>query len=437
MFSLLSKISDFLWSYPILFALLGTHIYMTVKLHFPQKLTIKAIRTSLESEDNISSKKGLSGFASLATTLAATLGTGNIVGVSTAVALGGPGAIFWCWITGVLGMATAYAESYLSILYQKRNSDGSPVGGPMYVLEYGLGKKRMAHFYALCVLISAFGIGCATQSSSIAETCAATWSSNKYVVGFLAALATGLVIIGGIKSIGSLCTKLVPIIGAFYICGCLAIMFLYRAALFTAITAILKCAFLPHAAISGVAAGTLQTAIRYGVARGLFTNEAGLGTAAICSASSKIKDPKKQGLIQMTAVFWDTVVMCAITGIVIMIGLVVSPIDISQTSSGTLTSHAFSLLPLFGDDFLAISLAAFAFATLIGWSYFGEKACEYLFGSKNIIYYRMFYIFMIYIGAILPMQLVWTCTDLINAVMVVPSLYALWKLRNKIGIPGL
>ncbi len=374
----------------------------------------------------------LSPFSALATTLAATLGTGNIIGVSTAVALGGPGAIFWCWITGILGMSTAYSECYLSVLYRSRNDDGTYKGGPMYVLKNGLHNQTLGRLYALCTLAAAFGVGCTTQANSVTQAAAASFRLSPHLVGITLAFLTGLVILGGMKSIANLCERTVPAISFVYLFGCGLLLILYREVLPAACLLIIKDAFSFTSAAGGMAGATLQHAVRYGIARGLFTNEAGIGTSAIAAAASHVDEPRIQAYVSMTAVFWDTVVMCLITGLVIVCNILYDPASVAGVNETGLTAAAFTHLPYVGDSFLTISLAAFAVTTLIGWSYFGEKATEYLVGKKGIPLYKLAYILMIYFGAVIPMHLVWESTDLINALMVFPNVLALYCLRNRI-----
>ncbi len=428
--TMIKQINDFLWGFPLLVLLMGTHIYFTIKLRFPQRSLWRAIRLSLGGAD--ANGHNLSPFSALSTTLAATLGTGNIIGVSTAVALGGPGAVFWCWITGILGMATAYSECYLSILYRDCRSDGTYVGGPMYVLKNGLHKYKAGSLYALCTLVAAFGVGCTTQANSVSQAAAGTFRISPHLVGISLALLTGAVILGGVKSIGNLCERTVPAISFFYLFGCFLLLILYRQQLPAAIVWILKDALSFTGIAGGVTGAVVQHAVRYGIARGLFTNEAGIGTSAIAAAASHAKEPRIQAYVSMTAVFWDTVVMCLITGLVIVSNMLYDPASTTGIAETDLTAAAFSHLPHIGNAFLTISLAAFAVTTLIGWSYFGEKATEYLVGNKGIPYYKLLYILMIYLGAIIPMQLVWECTDLINAVMVIPNVLALFLLRHDI-----
>lgn len=440
--TLLEQINDFLWGLPLIILLMGTHIYFTCRLRFPQRNLFRAIRLSLSSaEDTASSgqsaaapksSRNLSPFSALSTTLAATLGTGNIIGVSTAVALGGPGAIFWCWITGILGMATAYGECYLSVLHRQRNKDGLYVGGPMYVLKNGLHNNKLGGLYALCTLAAAFGVGCTTQANSVTRAATLSFGISPHPVGITLAVITAAVILGGIRSIGRLCERTVPAITFLYLLGCALLLFLYRHQLVTAVVWIIKDAFSFASLAGGVAGAGLQRALRYGIARGLFTNEAGIGTSAIAAAASHTEDPRIQAYVSMTAVFWDTVVMCLLTGLVVVCNMLYDPASTAGAAETDLTAAAFSHLPYVGDAFLTISLCAFAVTTLIGWSYFGEKASEYLAGSRSIPFYKLCYVVMIYLGAIIPMRLVWECTDLINGIMALPNLLALWALRREI-----
>jgi len=372
----------------------------------------------------------LSVFATLATTLAATLGTGNIIGVSTAVALGGPGAVFWCWITGILGMATAYAECFLSVLFRSKNKMGSYLGGPMYVWKNGLHNPTIGKLYAYLMLLAAFGVGCTTQSNSITQTTAASFGLNPHIAGMGAALLAGFVIIGGIRSIGNVCVKIVPFLAILYTGSCLVLLFLNRAALLPAIKLILSNALLPRAATGGAVGSSLMITARYGIARGLFTNEAGIGTSAVAAAASNTCEPSRQAYVSMTAVFWDTVVMCLLSGLVIVTNMILRPASVFGVNEAGLTDAAFSYLPYIGNIFLSCCLVAFAITTLIGWSYLGEQAYLYVTGGKYLSAYKIAYIVMIYIGAVLPLHFVWECTDLINALMILPNVAALFLLQK-------
>ncbi|WP_242967465.1 alanine/glycine:cation symporter family protein [Herbinix hemicellulosilytica] len=413
--------------------LFGVHIYFSIFLKGIQRHIGKAI--SLSVKPDTGAEGDISAFAALAATLAATIGTGNIVGVSTAVALGGPGAIFWCWLTGLLGMATSYAECYLGVLYRKKTEDNTYIGGPMYAMEYGMNKKWLAKIFAFFTLTASYGVGCSTQARAVTETAHTLWGFPEYLVGIVIAVIVGLVIIGGIKTIGKICTRLVPAMGFFYLFSCIIILIINRNFLLQGIQIIIYSAFhpakLPAAVAGGFIGGSVKAAARYGIARGLFTNEAGLGSAAIAAAGAKTSHPSKQALVSMSATFWDTVVMCAITGLVIVTNILKNPLSAEGYSMAELTTAAFACLP-FGRSILGLSLIAFAVATLIGWSYFGEKAVEYLFGKSGINTYRLCYIVMIFIGSIMSLKLVWELTDFVNALMAFPNLICLITLRREI-----
>ena len=427
---ILPAINRFLWGGPLLLLLMGTHLYFTWHLHFPQRHLGKAIKWSVTPLEGADASQKVSPFAALATTLAATLGTGNIIGVSTAVALGGPGAVLWCWLTGIFGMATAYAECYLGVLYKEKTSDGHFVGGPMYVLRNGLHSRLLAKFYALCTVVAAFGVGCTTQANSLTQTVKETFGLSPHLVGIAAAVVAGMVLIGGITSISRACMRIVPVLGFVYIGSCLLLLCLHRQFLGETVALILTSALSPTAVMGGAAGGSLSAAIRFGIARGLYTNEAGIGTSAIAAASSDVTSPARQAAVSMTAVFWDTVVMCLLTGLVIIANAIAAPQTLEHVSETGWAGAAFMAVPG-GEAFLTLALAAFAVTTLIGWSYFGEKSAEFLFGEKSIHLYKICYIVMIYVGAVIPMRVVWECTDLVNAIMVLPNVLALWALRKK------
>lgn len=361
---------------------------------------MKGIRLSVAPSTSKNGEKKRSGFSSLATTLAATLGTGNIIGVSTAIYLGGPGALFWCWLTGILGMATTYAECYLCFRHRRflpageagsasggEKPAGRYIGGPMYVLEDGLHKKGLALFYSFCIVLSSFGVGCTTQSNSIATAAFELFHMPPVVTGILAAFLTGLVITGGASAIERFCVRLVPLMGGLFLFSCFYILMLNISYLPAALTAVFSAAFSPQAAAAGIGGGllscSLKTAARYGIARGLFTNEAGIGTAGIAAAASQVKTAGEQALISMTATFWDTVVICAVTGLAILTHLIRFPASLKAASVGTLTHVTFSQLPYIGAPLLGICLILFAFATLTGWSYFGQQAFYYLFPNTQ------------------------------------------------------
>lgn len=431
----LNHINAFLWNGPLLFLLSFAHLFFT-RQFFPQKFLWQAIKLSMcPGKSSAKESHGLSSFATLATTLAATLGTGNIVGVSTAIALGGPGALFWCFLTGLFGMATAYCECYLSCLYRTATEKGEACGGPMYVMKQGLHAGRMGKFYAFCVILAAVGVGCTTQSSAMADAAFCAFHLSPHIIGIGAAVLCGFVILGGKKSIGTFCSRLVPPLSLVYMAACIFLLWCNRGYLGNTFLLILSSAFTKKAATGGFCGSTFLLAARYGIARGLFTNEAGIGTAAIAAGSSATPDPVHQALVSMTAVFWDTIVMCTLTGFTIISSMLAHKDSTVSYSDAGLTTAAFSFLPFFGEEFLTLSLIAFAVATLVGWCYLGEKGVTYCFGKKALASYHLIYIVMIYLGAVLPMQLVWSFTDFINAVMVLPNVLCLFLLYKKIGKP--
>nr|MBP3597862.1 sodium:alanine symporter family protein [Eubacterium sp.] len=425
----ISRVNGVLWGGPLLVLLLGIHIYFTIRTKGVQRKLGKALRYSLEGD----SEGGMSAFGTLTTTLAATLGTGNIIGVSIAVFLGGPGGVFWCWITGILGMATTYAETYLCSLYRQKSEHGGNVGGMMYVLERGLKKRYMAQVYSFFICLSALFSGCTTQSNAISETCLEVWGMPKWFVGIVVALPVGLVILQGVKWIEQVCMTLVPAMAFLFLGGCVAYIIFNASYLPEAAFLIVKSAFTSSAFVGGTIGFAAGKAVRYGVSRGLFTNEAGLGTSGIAAASgSEHITPEKQGLISMTATFWDTVVMCAITGIVAVMFVIQNETALLQQSPGMLVKSAFNTLPLWGEEMIAIATICFAIATLIGWSYFGQVAAEYMGGSKLVKSYQYVYVCMIFIGAVMPMGVVWELTDFINIFILIPGIYALVKCRKQL-----
>ena len=360
-----------------------------------------------------------------ATTLAATLGTGNIIGVSTAVSLGGPGAVFWCWLTGVLGMATTYAETTLCCIYRETHGR-EPVGGMMYVLKNALGKKKLAAFYSFFICFSAYFAGCTTQSNAISETCRDIWELPKWLVGIIVALTVGLVILQGVRWIEKASMMIVPAMALLFVAGCLFYLVMHIGYFPAAIRQIVTSAFSPRCAAAGGLGYTVGAAVRYGVARGLFTNEAGLGTSGIAAACGEEKiSPEEQGLISMTATFWDTVVLCAVTGIVVVIYQAKHAIAKSGMASGLLVKEAFAELPLGGTEIIGVATVAFAVATLIGWSLFGKVAAEFLGGKQLTRTYQYIYVIMIFAGAVMPLGFVWEITDFVNLFLLVPSVYTL------------
>lgn len=423
----LIKINHLLWNGPLLFLLLGAHCYFTLRLRFVQLRLPNALRLSAGK-----TKKGA--FRSLTTALAATLGTGNIVGVSSAIALGGPGAVFWCWLTGVLGMATSYAECYLSMSHRKKAPDETFRGGIMYVWESALHSKRAGRMFAYLLLLASFGIGCSTQAGTVTETVSSLTGTAPYITGLLLVFSVGYVILHGSTAITKLCSILVPAMAGFYIIACLCLLIMNYSYLLPALRLIFCSAFSSEGVLGGIAGGSFLLSARYGIARGLFTNEAGIGTAPLAFTQEKESSPEGAALLSMSAVFWDTVILCALTGIIIVSTLLRFPALGAEYTPTTLTGAAFSLLPK-GELLLGLCLIAFAYATLIGWSHFGAQAVLYLFDCSALNTYRICYLCMIFLGSVLALPLIWELTDFLNACMVLPNLLALFLLRKSIRPP--
>ena len=422
-----SDISNFLWGWPMIILLLGTHLFLTVRLRFPQRKILTAIKLSVKRDEG--AKGDVSQFGALATALAATIGTGNIIGVATAVALGGPGAVLWCWLTGVFGISTKYAEGLLAIKYRVKREDGSMLGGPMYALERGLGWKWMAVLFALFTAIAAFGIGNTVQANAIATLTNETYGISPYITGAVLCLLAGAVILGGVKSIARVCTMLVPFMAIFYVVGCIVILFMNSQYVWPAICLICEAAFTPEAAGGGFIGTTVMMAARFGIARGLFSNESGMGSAPIVAAAAQTRNPVRQALVSASGTFWDTVVICALTGIVIVSSILAFP-DIDYSNGAVLTKMAFSKIPYIGAPLLTIGLLTFAFSTILGWSYYGERAAEYL-GAKHS-YYRVLYIIALFIGSVVSLDIVWNIADCMNALMAIPNLLSLLFLSGVI-----
>lgn len=377
-------------------------------------------------------ENGMSGFRALMTTLAATIGTGNIIGMSTAVALGGPGAVFWCWLTGVLGMATSYGECYLAHFFRKRKSDDSSTGGAMYIFRFVLKKPLLALIYAGAVVAASLFIGCACQSNSIAITGASAFGLSPVLTGLLCAILFGAVLLGGRALIGRICSVLVPVMGIFYIICCIYLLILTKNSIQPALKLIVCSAFSKESLTGGILGGGLAATLRYGIARGLFTNEAGIGTAGITAACADTDSSPRQALISMTGVFWDTVIMCGITGLVIVASFLDQPSRILGCSAGELTLSAFSRLP-HGEQLLSVSLILFALSTMIGWFFLGEQAYTFLTeNAQALCIYKCVYLVFLFCGAILSLDLIWELTDLFNLCLLLPNLYLLWRLRKKI-----
>jgi alanine or glycine:cation symporter, AGCS family len=418
------KLDHLLWGLPLIILLFGTHIFLTIRLRFPQRYIFKAIKLSVAKDQG--AEGDVSQFGALTTALAATIGTGNIVGVATAVAIGGPGAVLWLWLTGVFGMATKYSEALLAVKYRIKTESGDMAGGPMYVLERGLKAKWLGIVFAVLTAVAAFGIGCMVQANSISTLAASTFQIPTWMTGMALTILTAVVILGGIKSIARVCEILVPFMALFYILGCLFILFVGRATLPGTIHLIITSAFNGHAAVGGFAGATIMMALRFGVARGLFSNESGLGSAPIVAAAAQTRNPVRQALVSSTGTFWDTVVICLMTGLV----LVNSADWTSGMDGALLTKSAFAHIPVIGPTVLTVGLLTFVFSTILGWSYYGEKAMEYLAGEKAVLPYRILWCVAVYFGSVFSLKFVWDFADLANGLMAIPNLIALLALSG-------
>lgn len=420
--SFFTAFSAFLWGWPMIVLLLGTHIFLTIRLRFPQRKIFKAIALSVKRDKQATGD--VSQFGALATALAATIGTGNIIGVATAIALGGPGAVFWCWLTGVFGISTKYAEGLLAVKYRVKTKRGQMIGGPMYALEKGLGWKWLAVLFAIFATLASFGIGSTVQANAISTLVENQYNVSPYITGLVVTALGAAVIVGGVKSIAKVCGMLVPFMAIFYVLGCIYILFVNHAYLLPALQVIFDSAFTTKAAGSGFAGSTLIMAARYGIARGLFSNESGLGSAPIVAAAAQTRNPVRQALVSSTATFWDTVVICALTGLVITSSIIAYP-DIDYHNGAALTKVAFSKIPYIGAPLLTFGLSTFAFSTTLGWSYYGERCVEYLKGKRWMLFYRMIYIVSIFVGSVVNLALVWNLADCMNALMAIPNLLSL------------
>ncbi|EGL83230.1 amino acid carrier protein [Caldalkalibacillus thermarum TA2.A1] len=418
-------INGYVWGWPLLILLAGTGIYLTFRLSFLQFSTLPyALKLAFSRKYQDRKSPGdISHYQALTTALAATIGTGNIAGVATAVFLGGPGAVFWMWFIALFGMATKYAEAILAVKYRVQGANGEMSGGPMYYIEKGLGWKWLAVLFAIFGSIAAFGIGNTVQSNSVADAAHSTFGVPLWATGLVLTVLTALVILGGIKSIGRVTAFFVPIMALFYITGGLIIMVMNIDLVPAALALIFTDAFTGEA----VAGGAIGAVIRYGVARGIFSNEAGLGSAPIAAAAAKTDYPGRQALVSMTQVFIDTIIVCSVTGIVLVMGGLYT----GDVSGATLTSLTFeSFLGSAGAYIVAIGLIFFAYSTILGWSYYGEKCFAYLFGDKSVPFYRVVYVAAVFFGAILSLDLVWGIADIMNGLMAAPNLIGLLGLSG-------
>ena len=437
--SIITSLENWIWGAPMLILLCGTHIFMTLRTGFIQKKTFTGIRLSVTKDPD--SPGDVSQFQALTTALASTIGTGNIIGVGTAIYLGGPGAVLWCWLTGVFGIATKYAESLIAVKYRVQTADGRMMGGAMYALERGLKWKKfgktLAMLFALFAMLASFGIGCGTQINAIAEVMENNlpFAFPRIAVGIIFGIITAVVIIGGIKSIAVVCEKLVPFMAAFYVLGCIVILGINADYILPAVKAILTLAFRPGAVAGGLVGGGIRLALQYGVARGLFSNESGMGSAPLVASAAQTRNPVRQALVSATGTFWTTVVVCLVTGLVLISTIMKNPaVDMASIANGgQMTTIAFAQIPYIGPAILVFSIVTFAYSTILGWSYYGERAAEYLIGRRAILPYKLVFLAVVVFSPVLALDLVWSIADILNALMAIPNLIAVLLLSGVIA----
>ncbi|HHW4958148.1 TPA: alanine/glycine:cation symporter family protein [Streptococcus suis] len=428
MLELMQNINNFVWGPPLLLLLVGTGVYFTLRLGVFQIGKLPTAFRLIFSSDQ-SGQGDVSSFAALCTALAATVGTGNIVGVATAITTGGPGALFWMWVAAFFGMATKYAEGFLAIKYRTKDANGQAAGGPMHYITLGMGQKwkPLAIFFAISgVLVALLGMGTFSQVNSIASSMSASFGLAPQLVSIVTAISIAFFIFGGIEKISDVSTKIVPFMAILYILASLIVLVVHWNELLPTLGLVLKSAFSPAAAVGGFVGATVKEAIQRGIARGVFSNESGLGSAPIAAAAAKSDNPVEQGLISMTGTFIDTIIICTLTGLTI---LVTGQWSVEGLEGAPLTQAAFATV--FGNTgsiALTISLVLFAFTTILGWSYYGERCIEFLFGTKSILPYRLVFVAMVALGGFLKLDLIWTIADIVNGLMALPNLIALLAL---------
>lgn len=428
MLELFKAINNFVWGPPLLLLLVGTGVYFTLRLGVFQIGKLPTAFRLIFSSDQ-SGQGDVSSFAALCTALAATVGTGNIVGVATAITTGGPGALFWMWVAAFFGMATKYAEGFLAIKYRTKDANGQAAGGPMHYITLGMGQKwkPLAIFFAISgVLVALLGMGTFSQVNSIASSMSASFGLAPQLVSIVTAISIACFIFGGIEKISDVSTKIVPFMAILYILASLIVLLVHWNELLPTLGLVLKSAFSPAAAVGGFVGATVKEAIQRGIARGVFSNESGLGSAPIAAAAAKSDNPVEQGLISMTGTFIDTIIICTLTGLTI---LVTGQWSVEGLEGAPLTQAAFAtVFGNAGSIALTISLVLFAFTTILGWSYYGERCIEFLFGTKSILPYRLLFVAMVALGGFLKLDLIWTIADIVNGLMALPNLIALLAL---------
>ena len=447
MLEILNSIDAFVWGPAMIVLLLGTHVFLTFKTGFIQRKLPQAIRLSFRKDPQ--GKGDISNFGALATALAATIGTGSIVGVATAVLAGGPGAVFWMWITGVFGIATKYVEVYASVKYRVRDHAGNMLGGAMYVWERAFKKedgrtpwwaKLGAVAFAAFATVATIGTGSAVQASAMTGIIASSVPVPAWAIGIGIVVLVSVVIFGGVRTISNVCEKLVPVMAVAYAGGCLVILALNAPVVGEAVALIFQCAFTGKAAFGGAVGSGIMMALQFGCARGLFSNESGLGSAPIIAAAAKTRNPAEQALIAMTGTFWSTVVICALTGIVLVSTMIANPgiqADVLANptlfSGAELASAAFSKIPYIGTPILVLGMVAFSYSTILGWSYYGNRCVTYLFGKRAIRPYQVLYVAVAFLGAIGVGDVMWTVSDIGNALMAIPNIVAILLLSGLVA----
>ena len=454
-----SALDSFVWGPIMILLLLGTHVFMTFRTGFIQRKLFKGIKLSVTKDEG---SGDVSPFQALTTSLAATIGTGNIIGVATALIAGGPGALLWMWLTGVFGIATKYSETLIAVKYRVKDHNGNMLGGAMYALQRGFKKKKLgkvlAVLFALFAAIASFGIGAAVQANSLSgaivsvagDVSIATETFSVFglfetsplqvIVGVLVVIFVAVVILGGIKSISRVCEKLIPFMTIFYVVSCLVIIGMNAPFVGEAIAVIVTCAFTPQAAFGGAVGTSIMIALQMGCARGLFSNESGLGSSPLVASAAVTRNPARQALISMTGTFWDTVIVCALTGLALVSSIIGNP-DIANTfvnggftgASASLVTTVFAQIPYVGSIVLCIGLVLFAYSTMLGWSYYGNRCITYLFGKNAIKPYQIIFIFICFLGAIGVSGFVWDISDMTNALMAIPNLIAILGLSALIA----
>ncbi len=432
---IIENLDAVIWGIPMMILLFGTHVFLTFRTGLIQRKLFTGIRLSVTRDGD--APGDVSQFQALTTALASTIGTGNIVGVGTAIFLGGPGAVFWCWLTGIFGIATKYGESLIAVKYRVRTPDGKMQGGAMYALERGLNMKWLGMLFAFFAAVASLGIGCGTQINAIAEvmeTNITFVSIPRIAVGVVGGVLTAVVILGGIASIARVCEKLVPFMAFFYVAGCIAILWINRDFLLPAVGAILRTAFVPEAVAGGLVGRGILAAAQAGMARGLFSNESGLGSAPLVASAAQTRNPVRQALVSSTGTFWDTVVVCLMTGLV-LVSTVMKHDGIMDAieNGGEMTTAAFGQIPVLGPVILTVGIITFAYSTILGWSYYGERCAQYLWGPKTVLAYKLVFVAVVVIGPVVDLNLLWTIADILNALMAIPNLVAVLLLSGVIA----